>query len=579
MGYNLSTGEYKMSDLMIKLQSEKKAGFELQKRKHDDWTDNYDLDRGKVKINRLTQRQAVNIPLMKETRKTMLSRIDDPPNVEWKELGGDEGKQLIFQEMWNVHVKENNLELQDILDKNNVLLYGRSTKWLNINDGGITCSVSDPYDVLFDPLMNPWEIESARYIVRQNIFRSVRDILADEKYSKEGKDDLRMWADSPDALIQSAKNKEEWDKKMQRLKDMGVTSWQFSMFAAGDTIVHLTEHFTKIWDVKKQKFVKRVVVYANDLIELYNETLEDCLGVDFWPCVTWAEDPQLLDIYPDAVADLVRTPNKILNVWYSQMIENRTLKNFQMHWVSATGNYQPQTFTPGPGMQLPAPPLSATGRISDVIQPVEVSGLDDTLEAINALTQIVERATGATAIEKGEPEAGQQTLGEIEILVGKANERATAMAKFYRLAWYEYAWKWAELMHANSPKLKKLYRQGRSGKMYEKQVMASDWKSKSGFEPLVRSTSEQESETMKGVQKFMFVMSQFPNNTALRKIAQKRELELLDLTPEELHQVEEAEKQSEMMMQQQQMGPQAAPQQDLMSEVQGKLQQLQTANA
>lgn len=417
-------------------------------------------------------------------------------------------------------------------------------------------------------------MESSRFIVRQNIFRPVRDILADPKYSAGGKDDLKIWADSPEGITQSNKAREEWEKKMERIRSMGVNHSQFPLFAGGDRLVNLTEHFTKVWDAKRGEFVKRVIVYANDTIELYNETLMDCLGVDFWPFVRWAEDPQIIDIYPDSVADLVRTPNKILNVWFSQLIENRTLKNFQMHWFLPNQSYTPQTYTPGPGMMLPAPPGE---KISDVIQPVEISGLDDTLTAINALTHIVERGTGATAIEKGEPAQGQQTLGEIQILVGKANERATAMAKFYRLAWYEYAWKWCKLMHANAPKYKKLYKTGRSGKLYEKKILQSDWKGQ--YEPMVRSSSEQESDNVKGIQKFQFILQQFPNNLALKKIAQKRMLEIVDLTPEELKQVEDAEKQSADMMQQQQIAQQPQAQQDMMSQVQNKLSQLNAVNA
>lgn len=244
-----------------------------------------------------------------------------------------------------------------------------------------------------------------------------------------------------------------------------------------------------------------------------------------------------------------------------------------MHWVSASGSYTPQTFTPGPGMQLPAPPLSNTGKIDDVIKPVEISGLDDTLEAISVLTNIVERGTGATAIEKGQAEEGQQTLGEIQILVGKAGERTTAMAKFYRIAWYELAVKWDKLMNANPPKIMKLYKTGRSGKLYEKKVSPTDWKGY--YKPLVRSSSEQESEQTKGIQKFMFVMSQFPNNSALRKIAQKRELEILDLTPEELKQVEEAEDQAMQMAQQATQQPQQSAENPELSQLNERMQQVQ----
>lgn len=540
MPYNAITNSFDLSELMIKLQAEKRSGFDLQKRKHDDWTDNYELYRGKVRTNRLTQRQAVNIPLMKETVKTLLARIDDPPNIDWKELGGNEEKELIYQEIWNQQFRDNNLEIIDILDKKNVLLYGLSTKKLNIKKDGVSISVLDPYDILIDPLMRNWDIESARFIVHQNIFRTIRDILADDKYSQAGKDELKIWADSPAGILQGNKDREEWEKKMERLRAMGVTSSQFQLFAAGDKIVNLTEHFTTLWNGKE--FERRVVVYANDTIELYNDTLENCIGVECWPFVSWSEDPEILDIYPDSVADLIRVPNKILNVWFSQLIENRTLKNFQMHWYLPQEGFSPQTYTPGPGMMLPAP--KGGEDINKVIKPVEISGLDDTLTSIQALTSIVERGTGATAIEKGQSEAGQQTLGEIQILVGKANERATAMQKFYRISWYETAVKWDKIMQANSPKYLKLYKAGKSGKMYKKRIFVSDWKSEAGYQPNVSSTSEQEAEDVKGLQKFNFILSQFPNNMALKKIAQKRMLGFVDLTPEELKQVEDSEEQN-----------------------------------
>lgn len=538
-----------MEKIQEKLKKEKEAGRELQDRKHLDWDDNYELYRNKVKTNRLTQRQAVNIPLMKETVKTLLSRIDEPPEVDWKDLGDDEQKEIIYQEIWNNFVKSNNLQLIDVLDKKNVLLYGSSVKKLNIGENGIEASVLDIYDILIDPLMNAWDLESARFIIHHNIFRSVREILADKRYTDKGKEALKVWADSEPATIQGKVNEEELQKKMERMKAMGVNDSEFAYYAGGDVIVNITEHYTEVWNTKKQAFERRVYVYAEDDILLSDDLLEDLIGITQWPFVRWSEDPETNDIYPDSVADLVRVPNKVLNIWFSQLIENRTLKNFQMHWYLPSQNYQPQTYTPGPGMMLPAP---AGEDINKVIKPVEISGLDDTLTAINAITQIVERGSGATAIDKGVAEKGTQTLGEVQILVGKANERTLGMAKFYRLAWHEFAKKWDALMQANAPKLIKLFKVSKDGKAYPKSVLQKEWKSE--YEPIVHSSSEQEEESIKGMQKFQFIISQFPNNIALRKISQKRMLELVDLSPEELKQIEDAE---EQMFQQQQQAQQA----------------------
>lgn len=527
---------------MERLKTEKKSALDLRERKNIDWDENYLLYRNKVKTNRLTQRQAVNIPIMKETIKTLLSKIDELSEIQWKELSGDEQKQLNYQEVWNDQSKKNKFELLDVLDKKNVLLYGLSTTKLNIDDYGVCMSILDPYDAAFDPLMVPWDIESARFILHLNIFRSVKEILADDRYTTEGKEQLKIWSVEPAGITQSEENRKAWEKKMERLRTMGIQNSEFALFAGGDRIVNLTEHYSKTWNAKEKKFEKRVIVYADDKIELMDEKLEDLIGVEFWPFTNWTEDPEINEIYPDAVADLIRVPNKVLNVWFSQLIENRTLRNFQMHWFSPIQGYTPQTYTPGPGVMLPAPPGD---DINKVLKPVEVNGLDDTLQAIQQVINIVERGTGATAIEKGQPEKGVQTLGEVKILVGKATDRATAMAKFYRMAWYERAWKWDKLMHANAPKMMKLYKIGRNGVAFPKTIFKGDWISKNGYEPIVESTSEREQEETKSIQKFLFVTSQSPNNLVLKKIALKKQLKILNLSPEEMREIEEAQEKLE----------------------------------
>lgn len=530
-----------LTDKMMKLKRENDSASLYQERKHDDWNENYQLNRNKVKINRLTQRQAVNIPLMKETIKTILSKVDDPPNVDWKERSGDEVKELMFQEMWNEAFRKQKLEWLDVLDKKNVLLYGLSSKFLNPSDKGVDISILDVFDIVFDPLMNPMDIETARFIIRRNIYRSLREILADDRYTEEGKNKLKIWSDSPEGIVQSSRNKEEVKEKMERLIAMGVDNSDFPTFAGGDVLINLTEHYTLHWNTEKKEFERHVVVYADQWCELSDDLLEDLIGMREYPFVVWFEDPETNDIYPDCVADLVRTPNKVINVWYSQLIENRTLQNFQMHWYDATvQGYTPQTYEPGPGRMLPAP-----GNPNDTIQPVAINGLDETLTAIDYITQIVERGSGAVAIDKGVEEKGTQTLGEVEILVGKAMERSVSMQKFYRGSWYELAVKWEKMIQANPPKKMNLYKTGRSGKLYEKAVYPADWQSKAGYEPVVSSTSEQEANDFKNVQKFSAVVAQFPNNTELKKIAQKRQLELLDLTPDELKRVEEAQEKAD----------------------------------
>ncbi len=529
--------------LMERLVKEKGVANEFQKRRHEDWEDNYTLYRNKVKTNRLTQRQAVNIPLMKETVKTILSKIDEVPTIKWTELSGDEDKEIVLQEMWDTKFQEDNFEGIDMQDKKTVMLYGRGFKKLNLIDGEFKINALDIYDVVVDPLVDPLEMETAKYIVHQNIYKSLREILASDRYTKAGKEKLKTYLLTNEGILQSSEEKEKAKEKQERLVSMGVESDEFDTFGAGDTIINLTEHFTNTWDKKEKKFVRYVYIYAFENILLLEEKLEDLIGVNFWPFVSWGEDVETQDIWSDGPADLVRIPNKVLNVWFSQMIENRTLKNFQMHWYDATKQgYVPQTYEPGPGRMLPAP-----GKPQDTIMPLEISGLEDTLTQIDFLIKLVEKGTSATAIEKGVQEKKQTTLGEIQISVGKAMERMLSMRKFYARAWQELAMKWYRMMEANPSGKMTLYKISTNGKVWPKDIYNKDWKSKAGYKAEFRSTSEQEEDNLKNIQKWTYIKNQFPTNQAVQKIVQRRMLEIVSLTPQELKEIEEAEKKMEQV--------------------------------
>ena len=146
-------------------------------------------------------------------------------------------KELIYQEIWEDFYLRNKLEVKDSLDKKNVLLYGISTKKLNIDSSGVLLDILDPFDVLYDPLMNPLDIETARFVIQTNIFKSLREIIADERYDKKGRDDLKMWMLSDKGIVASQQNREQWEKKLERLQAMGIQNHEFPYLAGGDVIV------------------------------------------------------------------------------------------------------------------------------------------------------------------------------------------------------------------------------------------------------------------------------------------------------------------------------------------------------
>jgi hypothetical protein len=69
-------------------------------RRHSQWTENYTLSRDTVLINRLTQRQSVNVPYMKETMRAYLTQTNNPTDIVFEELGSDKQTELYINEYW-----------------------------------------------------------------------------------------------------------------------------------------------------------------------------------------------------------------------------------------------------------------------------------------------------------------------------------------------------------------------------------------------------------------------------------------------------------------------------------------------
>ncbi len=542
--------------LLVKLKEEKRVAIDFQKRRHSQWNETYSLCRDIIETNELTQRQEVNIPIMKETKKTLLSRIDEPPDVVFdcleKDVAGRE-KEIVINEIWQEDSDKNNFQGIDIMEKNNVLLFGRTFKKLNFLENEFKVEVPNKFDIVIDPKVNPLDIETAGFIIHLHIYRKLRDILANPKYEKEGKQELKRYLQAGSdeqgkgQLIQfsSDATKEAIDEK---IADLGIDN--FDEFGAADIEVELNEHYTLIWDAKKEKFIRHVVIVAAENAILFNKTLKETIGVEFWPFVSWADDLDNEDFWSDGMGDVVRTPNKVMNIYFSTMLENRTYRNLGMMWYLPVSGFDPQTFEPEPFGMYPAPLIESGGRyltVTEVVQQMQIPALEDNLVSIDFLIKLVERATAATAIEKGVGEKKQITLGEVEQLAAKSAERIISMAKFYRRAWKEFAWKWRMIREENASDKTplKLYKKTYRGNYFEKVVYKKDWYSKAGYKERVMSSSEQETEKAGGLNKLVMIKNQFPDNIAIQKLARKRMLEILDLTPDEMKEIEEGEKQLE----------------------------------
>lgn len=528
-------------EVALRVSKYREGAFQHQQRRHEDWREIYGLYRDKVITNRLTQRQSVNVPLMKESIRTMLSKTDEFTDIYFESLSGDKQKEIFINEYWNWYYKEDNLELKDIVDKKQVGLYGRSVMKLNLFDGRPTTEVLEPYDWLCDRYADPADIDNtSNYMAHINIFKSISDIEDCDMYDEDKIIELRNQYASAMGLITSEENAKALMAKNERMQDMGLTD--INNPEVGQTYVELNEHYIKLWDEDSNRLVIHVRVTAGS-ITLLNKPLEDIFGINFFPFVTWADDIEKTDIWSDGMGDVVKTPNKILNSFFSSMIENRTLRNFGMHFYDATASEKwiPQTYDPVPFGWYPT-----AGDPNKTTKQVDIPDLTDNMEQMNFIISMVERATASTATEKGVQEKGDITLGQVKLMLANSNQRITSIAKFYRLARIDLGTKWYKFVMANEKWIKpvELYKKSAKGNYFKETVKTSDWKDEMGYVCKVVSSSERDQKNIEQVQKMQAISNMFPNNLPLKNILKKRALDLVDLSPEETKEVMDFEEQN-----------------------------------
>jgi len=521
------------SILDTRIQKYRSGAYEHQKRRHEDWRETYSLYRDRVFVNRFTQRQSVNIPLMKETIRTLCSQTDEFTDIYFESLSGDKQKEIFLNEYWKYFYDEDKLELKDLVDKKQVGLYGRSIMKINLIDGRPSSEVLEPYDWLCDRYADPADIEgTANYQAHINIYRSLSRIEQNPFYDKQAIKNLKVYFATALGLIKSEENTKALVAKNQRLEDLGDT--QVNSPEVGETYVELNEHYVRMYDEKSKRMLIKLVVKAEGET-LLEKNLEDFLSINFFPFVSWADDIEKTDIWSDGNGDIVRTPNKIINSFFSQMVENRTLRNFGMYFYdSSDEKFVPQTYDPVPFGWYPV-----KGDPHQSVLPVQIPNLDDNMVDMNFVVQMIERATGINAIDKGVMPPKGTPVGTIKLALNQSIARTNSFAKFYRLARVEFGNKWYKFIEANAKWIKPvdLFKKSYKGNYFKETVAASDWKDAIGYKCKVVTSAERDQKTLDQVQKLQQISQMFPDNKPLKDILKKRALDMVDLSPDEIKEV------------------------------------------
>ena len=533
------------------IQLEKESAFEFRKRRHSDWKDNYTLYRDKIIPNRLTQRQTVNVPLMKYALGTLMKDIDEPPALYFKNLDNDEQKEVFYNEYWKEMSTRNKLVIRDVIDKKQALLYGRTFKKLNIENGQFTFEVIDPQDMLVQRYVDPANLDSAKILIQTDIYRTLSEITENKDYKKEGRKKLELHFSQLSETLEQDDTMNKIVAKNERMQDMGLDDALDPIL--GETYIELNEVYRYEYSPEEEQeiiFLYTVATPGGAIVELQKQKLHEVIGEtadNFWydhfPYNSWATEPERTDFWSDAPADVLRGSNQVLNSWLSQLVENRMLRNFNMHYYDSTDpEFVPQTFNPVPWGWYPLP-----GKPDDILKTVQVPDLSESLDEMEFVIGIAEKAVAATSAQTGDVEKKQVTLGEVQLALANAQERVRSMAVFYTEGWKDFGMKYIKMLEASSADLEPvtISKDGRLGKkVYKKEVTPKKWMSKSGYKVEVELLNEKQESDIDDIQKLNATLVAMPANVPLKRIYNRKLLKFAGLTVEELQQVEEFESQN-----------------------------------
>jgi len=202
------------------------------------------------------------------------------------------------------------------------------------------------------------------------------------------------------------------------------------------------------------------------------------------------------------------------------------------------GTFQPRAFEPKPFGMYGVP-----GNPSEIVKNIEVPQLGDVAGQISWLKNLIQSSVAQTPLERGVKEAGEQTLGQVQLSLQKSTATNQVVSKNYRAAWKELGCLFYELMKENSRGTMKLFKKGGDGNYYDKEIFPSDWKSPNGYEVVVLIEAEKSMADDFDLKKLQYVKNSFMNNPAAIMIAKKKELELLDFSDTEIEQIMAGENQ------------------------------------
>src|SRR3990172_2182482 len=162
---------------------------------------------------------------------------------DWRnnyELYNDKQAEVFQNEYWKWTLEQNNAEIQDVVDKKQDFFFGRTFDSWQVEDGRIVFDVEDPEDMLVDRFMNPYDLDSSRFLIHTHIFKPLSSLKNNPDYDQKEAAKLEEFFKSQLGIVKAQDNESSLQQKNKKMADMGVSDVDDPVL--GETYVELTMH-------------------------------------------------------------------------------------------------------------------------------------------------------------------------------------------------------------------------------------------------------------------------------------------------------------------------------------------------
>jgi hypothetical protein len=408
-------------DLIKQIETEYKHALDYRKPVIKEWHENEKIMYGE-KPATLSGRSNIDLKLAHGFVDTFLSKIKSSPKVTFKPTKPSAIKKAKkVTALWEQESSptREDWEFKDLLAKKLAMPSGRSISkvWASTpykhNRKGV-----DHYDFLIDPLAGGYNINKARYLGEDNIFRSKYELENNEKYDKEAVQRLiASYSENQGVTYDN-----EYQEKRNRFAVVGLDINDFT--PQKDGIFKLLEWFTTIdgqrWNVVCS-LDKRIILYKTLLKEIVSVHGDD--KQPKWPFTSWAYFPDEFNFWSIAPLTVMRENFQTRNVVMNGAIDNNEAKNRPMK------SYDPKTYTnPALLKQMPdrlIPVKSGEDPTKGIfIHPV--NNIYDPIKLDEKLEDVGSKVSGITPGTQGTADANQK----VGIYYGDMQEVASRMGLF-----------------------------------------------------------------------------------------------------------------------------------------------------